>query len=200
MNHSSNSPPILVERMSLLTIFTHWISAFASVCALSAIWLRELLSDDAVRATILGVHRQIGLTILVLWIIRLVARIIHPKKHSGEPLTPILKLAAAGSHVALYSILLAMPLLGWATTNAQGHAVLLFNLLPLPTLTAVDPDMVDTLQEYHKWGSWALMGIVVMHFSAALWHHIFRKDHVLAAMIPLVKPRTNHKFNSNQPL
>jgi cytochrome b561 len=186
--------------MSLLTIFAHWISAFVIVCALSAIWLRELMTDEAIRAMILNTHRQIGLTVLVLWFVRLTARIIHPKKHSGEPLTPILKLAAAGSHVALYSILLAMPILGWATTNAQGHAVLLFNLLPLPTLTAVDPDMVDTLQEYHKWGSWALMGIVVMHFSAALWHHIFRKDHVLAAMIPLVKPRVNPKFESTNPV
>jgi len=198
MNNSPIEQPLLFERMSLLTIWSHWISVLTIVFALSAIWVRELLSEETVRASILGLHRQLGLIVLIFWTIRLIARRIHPKKHSGEPLTPILKLAATGSHVFLYGILLAMPLLGWAMTNAQGHTVQLFNLLPLPGLVAVDPDLADSLEDYHKWGSWALMGMVVMHFLAAMWHHVVRRDHIFAAMMPLVKPRANHKFNSNQ--
>ena len=200
MTHATRAHPLVFERMPLLSIWAHWISALAIVFAFSAIWLRELLIEEAIRATVLGLHRQVGLAVLVLWSIRLIARRIHPKKHSGEPLTPILKLAAAGSHVLLYALLLAMPLLGWAATNAQGHAVHLFNLLPLPTLIAVNPDLADSLQEFHEWGSWALMSMVVMHVLAAMWHHLVRRDHVFAAMLPLVKPRANHKFNLTKPL
>lgn len=196
MPHTTHEHPLLFERMSLLTIWSHWISVLAIVFALSAIWLREWMSEDTVRATILGFHRQLGLIVLIFWTVRLIARRIHPKKHSGEPLTPILKLAATGSHVFLYGILLAMPLLGWAMTNAQGHTVHLFTLLPLPALVAVDPDLADSLEDYHKWASWALMSMVVMHFLAAMWHHVVRRDHVFAAMMPLVKPRANHKFKA----
>ncbi len=198
MNNSLNEQEIVFERMSLLTIWSHWISVLTIIFALSAIWVRELMTEETVRASILGLHRQLGLIVLIFWSVRLIARRIHPKKHSGEPLTPILKLAAIGSHVFLYGLLLAMPLLGWAMTNAQGHTVQLFNLLPLPGLVAVDPDLADSLDDYHKWASWALMGMVVMHFLAAMWHHLVRRDHIFAAMMPLVKPKANHKFNPNQ--
>lgn len=188
MHASSTVSPPAPARLPVLTISTHWFSALAILLALGAVWSRELLDGDALRATVLGFHRQLGLLVLLLWAVRLAVRWLHPA-HAVEPLPTLLRWAATASHAVLYAVLLAMPLLGWAMTNAQGHPVALFNLIPLPTLMAADPDWADTLQDWHQWTAWALGALVTMHFVAALWHHLVRCDGTLAAMLPLVQPR-----------
>ena len=195
MHTASSVSPSTLRRKPALTIGAHWLSALAIVLAFTAVWLRELVEGDALRALILGLHRQLGLLVLLLWAVRLLLRWTHPARASGQPLPPLLHWAAAASHAVLYLVLLAMPVLGWAATNAQGHAVLWLNAVPLPTLVATDPDVADTLQEWHGWGGWTLGALVLSHLVAALWHHVVRRDHVLATMLPLVQPRAPRTSN-----
>ena len=171
------------------TIRIHWLSALLIVAAFASVWVRELAEGDALRAQILGLHRQIGVLVLTLWVLRLVVRLLTPPAHLSAGWPWWLRWAATGSHVVLYAILLAMPLLGWATTTAQGHPLLWLNALPLPALVAVDPDLADSLQEWHERCGWALLALVGAHLGAALWHHLIRRDGVLAAMVPWLHPR-----------
>ena len=165
----------------------HWLSALAIVMAFGLAWSRDLLDSESLRFAVLNLHRQFGLVVLVLWGIRLLARWLQPPSDSAVALPWLLRSMAAASHAVLYLVLLAMPLLGWAMTSAQGHPVVLFNVLPLPALGSTNPDLADTLQDWHEGFAWVLLGLASLHILAALWHHWIRRDGVLAAMLPMLK-------------
>jgi cytochrome b561 len=97
------------------------------------------------------------------------------------------------SHLALYALLVLLPVLGWAMTNAQGHAVTLWGVLPLPELVAIDPDWADTFQEWHEQAGVALLLLVALHAAAALFHHHVLKDDVLTGMLPALHKRRSAK-------
>lgn len=169
---------------SRLARWVHWLSAAFIVGAFGLAWARDALDGDTLRAALLGWHRQLGLLVLVLLVLRWLGRWRQGAQTATPPLPTLLHWAGVLSHLALYGLLLGMPLLGWSMSNAQGHEVALFKLLPLPTLTGTDPDFADTLQDWHELASWCLLGLVGMHLLAALWHHWVRRDDVLARMVP----------------
>ena len=184
---SPPSPEANVARKSGLTLAAHWLSALAVGLAFSLVWLREALDDDAIGERLLAWHRQLGLLVLLLLALRLVARWRQARQDLALP--ALLHWASQATQWLFYLLLLAMPLLGWAMSNAQGHALQLFNLAPLPTLLPVDPDLADSLQDWHELGASCLLGLLGLHVLAALWHHAIRRDGVLASMLPLLRPR-----------
>lgn len=175
-----------VERFSRLTIVTHWMSALSFVLVLAAIWGREWIEEYALRVNLLGMHRQLGLVMLVLFVVRIVARKIYPKKPSGKPLSALQKMAVMLCHSALYTFLVAIPTLGWMLTNSHGTVVRFLGVIDLPSLVARNGDLEDTLVFFHEYCAYLMVGMVLVHMCAALWHHFVRKDHVLAAMVPFI--------------
>jgi cytochrome b561 len=166
----------------------HWTSALIIFLAIGLAWGRELLDGDSVSTSMLSLHRQLGLVALLLWALRLTARWAY-RRRQQEVLPALLRYSGVASHLLLYLVLLAMPLLGWALTNAQGHPVSLLNVVPLPTLAPVDPDLADALEDWHKGGAWLLIGLTFLHVIAAIWHHWVRRDGVLVSMCPSLSHR-----------
>jgi cytochrome b561 len=176
-------------RYPRLSIALHWLSALAVLLAFAVGWSRELFDEDAPRALLMAVHQGAGVLVLGLLLVRIGARLALPVAPPAQPLPRALHKAAVLGHAALYLLLLAMPLLGWALSNAHGHAVSVFGLFPLPTLVATDPDLGDTLEDWHKGLAWVFAATIVSHVAAALWHHFFRRDHVLVSMWPRATAR-----------
>lgn len=187
MHASIISSTASVARKSGLTLAAHWLSALAVSLAFGLVWVREALDDDALGPLLLAWHRQLGLLVLLLLAVRLIAR--RRQSQQALVLPPLLHWASQATQWLFYLLLLAMPLLGWAMTSAQGHALQLFNLVPLPPLLSVNPDLADSLQEWHEFGASCLLSLIALHVLAALWHHWMRRDGVLASMLPLVRPR-----------
>jgi cytochrome b561 len=174
------------ERHSAWTIALHWSSVIAVlVAAVAALW-REAIEETALRNLLMDVHRQAGLYVLVALGMRLVVRFTVGMADVTKDMHVLLRWAAQGAHAALYVVLFVLPMLGWAGSSAHGVPLRLFGLLPLPSLVEDDPDVADTLTDYHLWAAWALLGLVLMHIGAAIWHHLVRRDGVLAAMAPWV--------------
>jgi cytochrome b561 len=103
----------------------------------------------------------------------------------------LLRWAAHAGHTALYLLLVALPLEGWALTSAHGITLSLLGAVHLPALIGADSELADTLQDYHVLGAWFLLGFVLMHAAAAMWHHYVRRDAVLAAMAPWLPRRSD---------
>jgi len=175
------------ERHSLWTIVLHWSTVIAMLVATAAVLWREATENEPLRVALMGIHRQAGVFVLVALGLRLAVRFgIGIANHAGDmPWT--LRWAARLAHAALYLMLFALPLLGLAASNAHAVQVTLFGLVPLPILVHEDSDLADTLTDYHLWASWGMLLLVVAHVAAACWHHLVRKDGVLAAMLPTVK-------------
>jgi cytochrome b561 len=171
-------------RHSPATMILHWTSALAIVLAVAAIYYRDVTDDRSLRILLMTWHRQLGLFVLIALVLRLAARHFFGFANQTSRMTGLMRGAAATTHLALYALLIALPILGLAATSAKGISLRLFGLVPLPDLTAADPDVADTLLNYHMWAAWVLFALVAVHAGAALWHHLIVRDGVLRAMWP----------------
>ncbi len=167
-----------------LTIALHWLTLLLIVVGVASVLSRELTDDKAIRGVLLAVHRSCGL--LVLWgvVIRLLSRWVMVTHEVNTDLPRHIRWATWLVHGLLYLGLVAMPLLGWALTNARGQPVQLLEIFPLPTLLARNRDLAETLESWHQNTAWVLIAFATIHALAALWHHAIRKDDVLRSMLP----------------
>lgn len=177
----------MAPRQLSPSVALHWISAALVFLAFALGWLTPSLEDLGWDEAGLAAHRQVGLTVLLLLGLRLVRRASTAMSPSASSQSALLKWAGHISHITLYVLLAALPVLGWAMTNAQGHTVHFWGVLRLPDWLAADPDWVDQLQEWHESAGQALLVLVGLHFSAALFHHLILKDQVLNKMLPWLK-------------
>jgi cytochrome b561 len=83
--------------------------------------------------------------------------------------------------MALYGLLLAIPLAGWAYASAKGWTVTLFHTFSLPGLlpTGTLPDLLGDL---HGLMANLMLAVAGLHVAAALWHHSLLRDGLLARM------------------
>lgn len=171
-------------RQAAAVIATHWVSALLVVVAALSALARELTENSHLRNLLIDSHRQIGLLVLLALGLRLALRVRVGLKDSAGDMALPLRIAAHAAHLLLYALLLAIPLLGWAVSNAHGLTLHLFGVVPLPLLVEEDPDLADSLTDKHILASWILLAAVTAHVLAALWHHLVRRDQVLSAMLP----------------
>jgi cytochrome b561 len=158
----------------------HWLTALVVLVAVVAVLGHELVEEKSLRKLVMDVHKQAGVLVLLLTGVRVLFRVVS--KRPGPALTGWSAKAAAAGHGLIYLILFALPMLGWSLVNARGGAVSLFGAV-LPALVARDRDLAETLEQAHETLGWVLIALVVVHVLAAIWHHRFKKDRVLAAML-----------------
>jgi cytochrome b561 len=167
-----------------LTVAIHWITVAAIVVAVVAMFAREAIEDREWRQFLLGVHRQLGLLVLIGAAVRIALRLRRGLADHAPGMAAVMRWAAKAAHVVMYGVLIALPLLGWAVTSAHGISLSFLGSLPLPRFLEADSELADTLTDYHVWLAWGLLALVVAHVAAALWHHFVRRDGVLRAMLP----------------
>jgi cytochrome b561 len=177
------TPVTQAPKHSRLTVALHWGTALALVIAVGAMFLRDATEDAGYRQLLLQVHRQLGLLVLVVALWR-VARRFTSRFVQQPDMTAALRWAATACHIFLYTLLLALPLVGWAMTSAHGIKLKFLGVVQLPMLAAADSELADALGDYHVWLAWGLLGLVGAHAAAALWHHFVRRDPVLRSMLP----------------
>src|SRR6266849_4842923 len=92
---------------------------------------------------------------------------------------------SAPQRPAARALLLTQPILGLLQTNAHGgDQVNLFFLGQLPALIGQDRPLAKRLLEVHQTVGLLLLGLIALHASAALYHHFWRGDDTLEAMLP----------------
>jgi superoxide oxidase len=95
-----------------------------------------------------------------------------------------MRFAAQWSEYALYALLLTQPILGLLETNAYGDRVNLFFLGQLPALMGQNRPLAKQLVAVHETVGFLFLGLIALHASAALYHHFWRRDDTLNAMLP----------------
>lgn len=142
-----------------------------------------MVASVTLRPTLLALHRPIGIALLVLAVLRLVHRLRRRVPDLPRDLPPWQRAAAHASHVALYALMLAMPLVGWAMVSAAGNPVTLWPGLDLPPIASHDPAVYSVLRLAHAWLARALLAVILLHLAAALHHAWVRRDGVFAGMV-----------------
>jgi cytochrome b561 len=182
---SGGSGEVVSTRSGKLVVL-HWLTLFCVVSGVVLILIRDEVAGRATRQWLLDGHRHAGVLVLLLFVARVALRIRSGKlSPTGDP-SRLARIAATLVHAALYALLLALPVLGWALNDALGKPAHLLGVA-LPALVRADEDLADTLLAWHQDAAWLLLGLVLLHAAAALWHHFVLRDGVLRTMFP--KPR-----------
>jgi cytochrome b561 len=168
-------------RFALPARLLHWLMA-ALILAMLLIGAGMISTTTARYPDLLAWHRPIGLAILILALIRLAVRLTHRSPPLPADLPAIQVAAAKGSHILLYAMMIAMPLIGWAMQSAGGYPITVwkgFVLFPiLPHMITV----YGTLRIVHGLLAYAFFLLILGHIGAALFHALVRRDGVFESM------------------
>lgn len=172
------------QRYSVLSIGLHWFMLLL-IAVYACMELREVFPKGSEPRELMKTwHFMLGLSVFVLVWVRLGARFF-----SG-PTPPIkpgqfrwqMRLATL-MHVALYVLMIGLPLLGWMLLSAKGKAIPFFGL-HLPPLIAQSEYFAELFEEIHEAGATAGYVLVGLHTLAALFHHYVQRDNTLERMLP----------------
>lgn len=128
-------------------------------------------------------HLSIGAALMLVVVIRLLWRLIHPVPLMTG-LAPWERMLAKLTHALLYVLLLVIPLLGWAAANYFGFRVTLFGLVELPAIADNTMEWAHEAGDLHETLVNVLLYLVGLHVLAVLWHYFIRRDGVLQRMLP----------------
>lgn len=127
-------------------------------------------------------HFSVGAAILFFIVIRLVWRLLHPVPRLPT-LAPWEWVLAGFTHWALYALVLIMTVLGWAAANSRGWEVKLFGLVTLPQLAPNGSEWGHDAGDVHNILVYVLLGFIILHVAAALYHRFVKHDAVAARML-----------------
>lgn len=169
------------------SIALHWLGAALIIVLLVHGWWMTHLAPRPDRLANYGLHAALGYDSLALLIVRLLWRWINPVP--SLPGAAWERYAAMAGHIALYVLMFACALTGWALAGTFRNPLTRDLLgLALPTIyQSQDRAMHGLFEDSHKILAYLLAALVVIHMLGAMRHHLIKHNDVLRRML-LAKP------------
>ncbi|MEI6801130.1 MAG: cytochrome b/b6 domain-containing protein [Pseudomonadota bacterium] len=157
----------MVKGFSRTQILLHWAVALLILFnlifsdAMSELWDQIEHTGPMPTTTGAWVHIAVGVAVLALVAWRLALRVTRGAPHAPTGTHPLLKFAGDAGHIALYALMIALPVSGLLAFFGG----------------------FDSLAELHGGVFKALLwALIALHVLAALYHHFFLKDGLLNRM------------------
>ena len=184
-------------RYGAVAMTLHWLLA-AMILFMAGLGFFMTRLDETNEWTfpLFQLHKSIGLTILMLSLLRLGWRLANPIPALPSGMSAWERFAARGVHVLFYVLIIATPLMGWATVSSAPLSVptmwfALFEWPHIPFLADLPRAEKRVIEEplavAHSLLALAMLGLVVLHAAAALKHQFRDRDDVLKRMLPWTK-------------
>ena len=123
-----------VERYGAPAIALHWLMLGLLIAVYAAIDLTDLYpKGSAAREALKAWHFTLGLAVFALVAVRLAARWSGPVPEIAASMPRWQQRSASMIHLALYVLMIGMPLLGWLALSASGKPIPFFSI-ELPAL------------------------------------------------------------------
>jgi len=177
----NQNPP---SRYTAVAQTFHWVIAALIVTQFILAWSADDLPLGMHKLALLARHKSVGMTVLMLAVLRLLWRWRHRPPDLPAGMAPIERILAHATHIAFYGLLFAMPLTGWMMSSAKNYSVSWFGWFTWPNLIGQNETAFNVLKSTHEYLSDALFAIAVLHVLAALKHHFWNHDDVLLRMLP----------------
>lgn len=172
------------SRYGAWLIRLHWLMLLLLVAVYASIELHELYPrGSTMRAALKEWHYALGLAAFGLVWVRLAVRLAG-RAPAIVPAPPVWQSrAAAAMHVALYGLMVALPIFGWLALSAAGDRPAVFGL-SLPALVAPSAALEKEFEEIHEALGIAGYWLIALHAVAGLTHHYLLGDNTLRRMLP----------------
>ena len=172
-------------RYHPVSIALHWLIALLVLAQVALGWWMVDIpkSPPGVRAWWFNLHKSIGLTIGVLMLARLGWRLGHRPPPLPASMPSWQRVSAGVSHFLLYACLILQALWGYLGSTFTKYPIKYFGVT-LPHWGWDSPQLKDLFSALHLGTAWLLMGVLVVHFGAALKHLLVNRDGVFQRMWP----------------
>ena len=171
-------------RYGALAQLLHWLVAVLVLGLIAVGWYMTGLPLAPETIKVYNLHKSFGVLVLTLMVLRLLWRLASPAPPLPATMSGAERAAAKASHLLLYLLLFAQPVIGILHSNAANFPIVVFDSVTLPALIGPDDALKKTLATVHFVSGWSILALVGLHVAAALRHHIVLKDDVLRRMLP----------------
>jgi cytochrome b561 len=160
-------------------VVLHWLMAMLVVMMLGVgkFVMPGILPNNPQKVSMLQTHAYIGGAIAVLLVIRLIFRFTTKRPVPADAGNAFLNFVGKAVHLLLYLFLIGMAVSGLG----------LFQMANLPAVFGREiPYPQDFFQYLPRMGhgltSGLLLGLIALHFGAAMYHQFIRRDNLLSRM------------------
>jgi cytochrome b561 len=175
----------------------HWLTALLFLFAYMTVYYRQWFTEAETSEnwTALQLHLSLGVSIGVFVLLRVYWRMANIQP-DDEPGSALLHKAAHLGHLALYAILIIMPVTGYLGTGVATDFFFLFEIPKFADTAAfkvaIEGWLGLTFEQFEapmdfihkKGGEYVVWVIIFGHAAAALYHHYKLKDRTLVKMLP----------------
>lgn len=139
--------------------------------------------DGSFKGNVITLHKNIATILIFLLVVRIFWRYTHPVPQLPDTMSNGMKKIAHLGHLALYLMLIGLPLTGSIFSWSAGYPVPVLYLFEIPMLIQPNEQLLTVVKPLHIYLSWAAALLIIGHIAAALKHHFIDKDHVLDSML-----------------
>ena len=175
------------SRYGTLSISLHWLMLILFIAIYATINLREFYEKGSdPREALKAWHFMLGMLAFGLVWLRVAARFSGPTPNITPAPAKVQMLSAKLLHLAVYALMIGMPLTGWLLLSASGKPIPFFGF-ELPALIGTDKDLAGQIKEVHEFVGTMGYYLLGLHAIAALYHHYIQRDDTLTRMLPIRK-------------
>jgi cytochrome b561 len=176
---STSKPPR--AQFALLSRILHWLMA---AMLLSMLFIGvAMVSSLSAYHRLLATHRPLGIAILVLAVARALNRRFTELPPFPGTMSSLERRVASASEKLLYTLMFALPLVGWSMLSAGGYPIVMCGSFHLPPILPASPLVYAVLRKAHTVLAYTLFITFLGHLSAILFHTLIVRDGILRRML-----------------
>ena len=171
---------LLHWAMAGLILFQLWLG-------FRMVWL---VSDIYEKFGLYQTHKSWGFVIFALALVRIGWRAANRTPDLPAHMGPRARMVVHGAHLALYALMLALPVSGWLMASAStlqddyGMKTLVFMWFELPDPFVPGSKALEAaFKAFHAFAAFGLAVLLLGHAAAALQHQFSHRDGLLRRMI-----------------
>ncbi|MFT5880627.1 MAG: cytochrome b561 [Moritella sp.] len=147
--------------------FMHWLMAITLISLLVVGYHMTTLVDGPYKVLIYDLHKAFGLLALILLLFRVMIRLrTQPASQYNSRLQ--LRLSQLIS-LALYLLMLAMPISGILFAQSSGQPITFFGLFDIPTLVTKNDTRASIAHTSHEIIAYLFWLLIILHVMSALY-------------------------------
>lgn len=165
----------------------HWLMAVLILLTIPAglIMVQPGL-DRSLQNGLFIYHKNVGVLLLILIVVRLLWRLRHPPPPKPSSLAASQVRIAELTHKAMYALLFVVPIAGYIRVKAGGFPIESLDALNIPSLVPRSESLAEVAKTVHYGSGLLLMALIALHIGAGLFHGMVKQDGVFSRMWPPV--------------
>ena len=163
------------QKYSLTMRILHWLIGLMLLIMIGVGWyMAGLPMESELKYEIYPIHKSFGITVFGLVLIRIVVRLFSNTPALPSGLATWEKALTKITHLLLYVLMLAIPVVGYLSSDFQGFDVEWFGI-PIPELVEDNEDYAHLMHEWHEILAYSLLLLIILHLAGTIKHRWFDK-------------------------